>query len=486
MANTPYAGFIGATYGGDARHLDAEQCINLYPEPTGAPGATPKRPLALRHTPGLRDFSMAGVGPVRGIFFDPGVERLFCVSGGEFYEIGEGGAATKIGNVSTGILPVTFASNGVGGFQIMLTSGGKGYIFDLKTDTFKQITNKNFPPNVISCAYLESYFLVLPVNSRQFHYSAQYNGLAWSAGDTAQKINTSDVLRGLVVHDDVVRLVGSRTTETWYNSGDTLSPFAPVQGAIIDAGMGPLEGTQFIGGVLVVIGSSKDGGKGEAWALTEQDVPVITPAGVSRAWATYDVISDAYSYTYREASRWFYVVSFPTAKKTWVLDHTTQMWHRRSHLTAAGEEHHLARCHTVGFGDKHFVGSRLDGKIYEQSLEFFDDAGAAIRRVRRAPHVWSNFRMITIDRFQVYTQVGVGATVGQGSKPLLMMRYSTDGGHTWSNEIFGNAGERGHYEIETEWRALGQGEDWVFELASSEPIPQTWFGAALDAEGDLD
>ena len=47
MADTPYQGFIGATYGGDARHLSAEQYINLYPEPTGAPGTTPKRPLAL-------------------------------------------------------------------------------------------------------------------------------------------------------------------------------------------------------------------------------------------------------------------------------------------------------------------------------------------------------------------------------------------------------------------------------------------------------
>ena len=91
---------------------------------------------------------------MRGIFFDPGVERLFCVSGGEFYELGEGGAATKLGDVATGILPVTWASN--------------------------------------------------PANSRQFHYSRQFNGLEWDAFDVAQKANTPDVLRGLVVHDDVV------------------------------------------------------------------------------------------------------------------------------------------------------------------------------------------------------------------------------------------------------------------------------------------
>ena len=173
MADTPYQGFIGATYGGDARHLSAEQCINLYPEPTGAPGTTPKRPLALRHTPGLKAFGTAGSGPVRGVFYDPGVERLFCVSGGEFYELGEGGAATKIGDVATGILPVTWASNGVGGQQIMLTSGGRGYIFDLRDDTFTPITAEHFPQNVIACAYIQTYFLVLPANSRRLRRPAR-------------------------------------------------------------------------------------------------------------------------------------------------------------------------------------------------------------------------------------------------------------------------------------------------------------------------
>ena len=189
---------------------------------------------------------MAGSGPVRGIFYDPGVERLFCISGGEFYEVGEGGAPTKLGDVATGVLPVTWASNGVGGQQIMFTSGGRGYIFNLASDTFHLIEAEHFPANVIA---------------------------------VARKASTPDVLRGLVVHDDVVRLIGSRTTETWYNSGDALRPFSPVQGSIIDAGMGP-QTTQFIGGALMVLGSSKEGGTREAWALTEQDVPVITPAGV--------------------------------------------------------------------------------------------------------------------------------------------------------------------------------------------------------------
>ena len=75
------------------------------------------------------------------------------------------------------------------------------------------------------------------------------------------------------------------------------------------------------------------------------------------------------------------------------------MWHERRYLTPRGEEHHLARCYTVAFGGKHYVGSRLDGTIYEQSLLFYADDGAAIRRVRRTPHVWDKNRMVTGDRF---------------------------------------------------------------------------------------
>ena len=86
-----------------------------------------------------------------------------------------------------------------------------------------KITAEHFPQKVIACAYIQTYFLVLPANSRQFHYSRQFNGLEWDAFDVAQKANTPDVLRGLVVHDDVVRLIllnGVNYDSTWrYTTG---------------------------------------------------------------------------------------------------------------------------------------------------------------------------------------------------------------------------------------------------------------------------
>ena len=127
----------------------------------------------------------------------------------------------------------------------------------------------------------------MPWNSRRFHFSNQLNGLVWSSGDLAQKANTPDVIRGLVVHDQVVRLIGSRTTETWYNAGDALTPFVPVQGTTIDVGMGPLRSAQYVGGAVLAISESQAGNR-ELLALTSQSPAILTPPGVSLAGAVRD------------------------------------------------------------------------------------------------------------------------------------------------------------------------------------------------------
>ena len=43
-------------------------------------------------------------------------------------------------------------------------------------------------------------------------------------------------------------------------------------------------------------------------------------------------------------------------------------------------------------------------------------------------------------RFQLTLESGVGLVSGQGSDPQIMLRYSNDNGHTWSDELWGSAG----------------------------------------------
>jgi hypothetical protein len=45
--------------------------------------------------------------------------------------------------------------------------------------------------------------------------------------------------------------------------------------------------------------------------------------------------------------------------------------------------------------------------------------------------------------------------VVQGSDPQVMLRFSDDGGHTWSNEHWKSMGKIGRYGYRTIWRRLG-------------------------------
>ena len=56
--------------------------------------------------------------------------------------------------------------------------------------------------------------------------------------------------------------------------------------------------------------------------------------------------------------------------------------------------------------------------------------------------------------FEVTCETGVGN--GAVTDPQMMLRYSDDGGHTWSNEMWRSLGRVGEYRTRAVWRKLGQ------------------------------
>lgn len=54
--------------------------------------------------------------------------------------------------------------------------------------------------------------------------------------------------------------------------------------------------------------------------------------------------------------------------------------------------------------------------------------------------------------------------------PELNLRWSNDGGHTWSNELTVGCGQAGEYTARAMFRRLGRARNRVFELSMSDPI----------------
>ena len=71
-----------------------------------------------------------------------------------------------------------------------------------------------------------------------------------------------------------------------------------------------------------------------------------------------------------------------------------------------------------------------------------------------------------------------------GSDPQAMLRWSDDGGHTWSNEHWASIGKIGEYYRRVIWRRLGMTtkiRDRVYEVSGADPIKITIVGAELIA-----
>lgn len=68
--------------------------------------------------------------------------------------------------------------------------------------------------------------------------------------------------------------------------------------------------------------------------------------------------------------------------------------------------------------------------------------------------------------------------------PQVMLRWSDDGGHTWSNEHWASMGKIGEYGKRVIWRRLGMTtklRDRVYEISGSDPVKIAIMGAELTA-----
>jgi hypothetical protein len=79
-----------------------------------------------------------------------------------------------------------------------------------------------------------------------------------------------------------------------------------------------------------------------------------------------------------------------------------------------------------------------------------------------------------------------GSSYTLGSDPQVMLRWSDDGGHTWSNEHWSPLGKIGVYQQRVFWRRLGMTlklRDRVYELSGTDPVKIAIMGAELHLSG---
>lgn len=484
----PPFGLIGPSYQSGLLSADAQLTMNWYVERDEGNGG--KARYSLLNTPGLSIWlgigaSYPAAGKGRGIFSTQG--RTFAVVGTVLWEImGVGVAPVNRGAVANDNQPVSWAANAT---QLAVASGGTLYVLTLANNAFASASVN--AEVIVKIGYSDGFGIALVASSNKFYVSAALDFTTWNATNVTAVSVFPDLVLDMLIDHREIWLLGQTKSTPYYNSGGALFPYDVVPGGFVDQGTAALWGSAQLDNTIFWVGNDTRG-TGIVWKMAGYTPRRISTHAVENDIRKYGTRNDAVAYGYTEAGHSFFRIVFPSAGKCWTYDTATGLWHQRGYWnTATGAfQAPLGLYHTYNDSfSAHLLVDSKDGTIYQSSVDFQDDAGNPIRRVRRSAYVSKYGRYIFFNRLEIETDMGLGPIPplvdGQGNPrdPQMMVRWSNDGANTWSNELQVGLGQGGQYgqrallhQLGSCWGTKGR----VFELSMTDPGPRGITEASLD------
>ena len=365
---------------------------------------------------------------------------------------------------------------------------------------------------------IDNYFVYSRPSSQQFGASDALSPISQQLS-FASKDGAPDQLVALIVDHREVYLLGESSSEVWVDAGLFPFPFQRIPGTSTQHGIAAQNSVSRVANSFAYV-SRNLRGQGQIMQMNGYIPQRISTHAVENTLVN-QYINDAIAWTYQLEGHEVYVVSFPTINITWAFDATTGLWYKWLYCTTANQyQRHRGNCSCV-FQGMVLVGDYANGKIYELDSTNYTDDGNNIRRLRRAPHLVSDLQRQYFEEFQIQFQPGVGFTglsvapyiyigtpytiyptatlvipatqtvvIGFATLqnqtttlPQAMLRWSDDGGSTWSNEHWVTIGQTGKYKNRAIWRRLGQARDRVFEVVVTDPVKAVIVSANLKASG---
>lgn len=369
---------------------------------------------------------------------------------------------------------------------------------------------------------VDNYFVYNNPGSQQWGSSNLLSPISTSTS-YALKDGAPDKLVALIVDHREVYLMGEASSEVWTDVGAVPFPFQRIPGTSTQHGIAAQFSVARLGNSFAYVSRNN---RGQAQIMQMQGyIPQRISTHAVENSITNQYIDDAIAYTYQLEGHEVYVCTFPTLNLTWAFDVTTGMWHKWLGMASDGTYmRHWSNC-SASFQGKVLVGDYSNGKIYSLDKLNYTDNGTNVRRLRRAPHLITDMQRQYFDELQIQFQPGVGTTglsfgttntsyigvnytilsnqtltipaistfvlgvansltpIVNTTNPKAMLRWSNDGGSTWSNEHWTSIGQLGKYKNRAIWRRLGMARDRVFEVSISDPVNAVIISANLKSSG---
>lgn len=391
---------------------------------------------------------------------------------------------------TTGTLPTGFSTSttyyviaagfGTNTIEASLTSGGAAINTTGAGSGTHTLTSLGFgfPNGAKTVSYLNGRFVACEPGTQNFYCSEPLDGGWWDVLNVQTADSNPDLIIGEIVSHNELIVFCAQSGEAFYDSGVLPSPFVRNVSGVFEVGCIAPYSIAKIDNSVMWLGKSSTG-QGVIYRLNGYTPNRLSTYSIEYSIQQMTDITDAIAFAYQQEGHHFYVITFPTGGKTFCYDVNTNLWHERASLSLGAFTRWEAQEYAY-FDGKHLVCDRTEGKIYSLSLDTYTDGGSVHKWLRsfRAPP--SDMKRAVHHKLTLEAEVGTGLT--NGTEAQVMMRFSNDGGHTWSAENWRSMGALGQYAKRVFWNRLGMtsGAPRLYEFSGTTATKTSLLSAYLE------
>lgn len=448
--------------------LPSTRLVNAYIEVSrGGPTEAARIPR-----PGLTAWHTLGAGPILRQFQQPGLFNgdLFTISGGSLYR-----NTTLLGTIAYGVNPRMVAANN----QLAITSGGALYVYNGTTlTTILTFDDGVSPlPSFSTVGVLYDIFVYPVAGDDTFYFSSVGDATVINAANFSKVQTTPDAIIEVAILAEELMFFGSNSVEFWDYNGSLTAPFALSQGRTYIRGTAAQGSVVKLDNAMFWVGD-------DLCVYRSSSVPkdITSPFIADRLAHAGAAVSDITAFYIGVENHAFYVMNIPSINESYAYDCQTQEWAQWGTQQPFNNDPGLfaVGC-SAGFASSSIYGGSVsDGRVWTIDPAAALDDTTPKRVIVSATH-WFNGDKIRCNNISLMCVRGVGNSAAPN--PIVEMRFSDDGGRTFSSWFQSYLGMTGAYFYKATWRALGimSSPGRLFEFSVSDPVNFTVEGVTMNS-----
>lgn len=434
----------------------------------------------IKRCDGLTSFSV-GSGAIRSEFLVNG-GYAYYISGTFLYRVDALGVSTSLGSIGGSGEGQILANSVPGNNQILVLNGsGDGYIYN--NSGLTAITDSDFFPTT-SGAVLDERFWFIRDGTNEFFGSDISDGFNYNPLTFATAEESPDLGSAILSKRGSLWIGGTDTFEFWQSFSDTTLPVRKVRGSTVERGIKAKASLAEIDDLFVFLADDLTvrmvGGNSDQ-IISDLDFNLKVRGNGTATMPGFTTTSDAVGFFVDSPTHKIYYLTFPAEGYTWGYDLNTGLSHTRE---SAGASYWRGK-YSAKFNGKIIMGDHTTNDIWTLDPNAKTEGAGILRTTLRTPGISFEYDT-TIPLIELDMEVGQIEDVS--ISPEMMVRYSKDGGYTWTNHSNISLGDMGNYRKRVPLRSFGRlvrHKDFQLELTVTDGVRVQFYGAEMPMSASI-